>query len=165
MMARLRAKQPQSMNVLAWCAIGVFAVVLVVAVCSMFWTGRWTSANHSVAVQCGAVEHLWRPPAARDYIAPLCEFESLRRASRRNYCAGIRWAWRCDDYEGVWWTIVPLWIPLCAALVLSVGLWLRKRPPAEGCCQNCGYDLTGNVSGRCPECGSKKLRARKNLGR
>ena len=26
------------------------------------------------------------------------------------------------------------------------------RPPV-GHCQNCGYDLTGNVSGVCPECG------------
>ena len=26
------------------------------------------------------------------------------------------------------------------------------RPP-PGHCQKCGYDLTGNVSGRCPECG------------
>ena len=35
--------------------------------------------------------------------------------------------------------------------------WLTKRfgprsiPP--GCCRQCGYNLTGNVSGRCPECG------------
>jgi len=28
----------------------------------------------------------------------------------------------------------------------------RRNPP--GCCQHCGYNLTGNVSGRCPECGS-----------
>lgn len=26
-------------------------------------------------------------------------------------------------------------------------------PP--GCCQRCGYDLTGNLSGICPECGSR----------
>lgn len=26
-----------------------------------------------------------------------------------------------------------------------------RRYPA-GCCQKCGYDLTGNESGRCPEC-------------
>jgi len=24
---------------------------------------------------------------------------------------------------------------------------------AKGLCRNCGYDLTGNVSGVCPECG------------
>ncbi|MFQ5807377.1 MAG: hypothetical protein ACE5I3_13095 [Phycisphaerae bacterium] len=27
----------------------------------------------------------------------------------------------------------------------------RRIPP--GHCQKCGYDLTGNVSGKCPECG------------
>ncbi len=29
--------------------------------------------------------------------------------------------------------------------------WRRDR---AGCCAACGYDLTGNVSGRCPECGA-----------
>jgi len=28
------------------------------------------------------------------------------------------------------------------------------RPP-DGHCQSCGYDLTGNVSGVCPECGER----------
>lgn len=27
---------------------------------------------------------------------------------------------------------------------------LRRLP--KGLCPNCGYDLTGNTSGRCPEC-------------
>jgi hypothetical protein len=27
----------------------------------------------------------------------------------------------------------------------------RRKPP--GLCEKCGYDLTGNVSGVCPECG------------
>jgi len=31
---------------------------------------------------------------------------------------------------------------------------LRARlRAARGRCTKCGYDLTGNVSGRCPECG------------
>jgi hypothetical protein len=49
--------------------------------------------------------------------------------------------------------VVPLWLSLAAALVLTSVLWLADRRPAPGHCQHCGYDLTGNVSGRCPECG------------
>jgi hypothetical protein len=29
----------------------------------------------------------------------------------------------------------------------------QRRPPPPGFCQGCGYDLTGNTSGMCPECG------------
>ena len=31
---------------------------------------------------------------------------------------------------------------------------LRQDREAMGLCAGCGYDLTGNVSGVCPECGS-----------
>jgi hypothetical protein len=29
----------------------------------------------------------------------------------------------------------------------------RQERRAKGLCERCGYDLTGNVSGVCPECG------------
>ena len=32
---------------------------------------------------------------------------------------------------------------------------LRQKPFPAGYCQRCGYDLRGNLSGRCPECGRK----------
>lgn len=41
-----------------------------------------------------------------------------------------------------------LWAWLYARYVNT--LFIRMRPD---CCAKCGYDLTGNVSGRCPECG------------
>jgi hypothetical protein len=45
----------------------------------------------------------------------------------------------------------------CAAVIgLLVGhREYRRRQPQfpGGCCRACGYDLTGNTSGRCPECG------------
>jgi hypothetical protein len=50
---------------------------------------------------------------------------------------------------------VPCWIPFVLLAVPTALLWHRERrriPP--GHCQKCGYDLTGNVSGRCPECGT-----------
>lgn len=38
--------------------------------------------------------------------------------------------------------------------VLSMPWWRRLRRRRRGCCVACGYDLTGNVSGACPECGA-----------
>ncbi|RJP32468.1 MAG: hypothetical protein C4547_13800 [Phycisphaerales bacterium] len=50
------------------------------------------------------------------------------------------------------WPGLVLPLTLLVLLVLSVILGQsRRRPPNE--CGHCGYDLTGNVSGRCPECG------------
>lgn len=37
---------------------------------------------------------------------------------------------------------------------------LRARFPMPGRCGACGYDLTANVSGRCPECGTTRHTAR-----
>lgn len=49
----------------------------------------------------------------------------------------------------------PAWLILLIALVPTALLWwLDRRRPSLGHCQKCGYDLTGNVSGRCPECGT-----------
>lgn len=39
----------------------------------------------------------------------------------------------------------------CGALFS--GSWWKR--PRKGFCGICGYDLTGNVSGTCPECGWK----------
>ncbi|GMU83865.1 MAG: hypothetical protein AMXMBFR47_37350 [Planctomycetota bacterium] len=53
---------------------------------------------------------------------------------------------------GTWsaW-VMPLWLPLVPPLALILAL-RRRSPP--GSCLRCGYNLTGNVSGRCPECGT-----------
>ena len=37
--------------------------------------------------------------------------------------------------------------------IIVVVLISRRRPYPRGCCIRRGYDLTGNESGRCPECG------------
>ena len=46
------------------------------------------------------------------------------------------------------------------APVLWIALWIARRLAAwatmraVGCCHHCGYNLTGNTSGVCPECGT-----------
>jgi hypothetical protein len=63
----------------------------------------------------------------------------------------VVWSW-----DSLFFCGVPPWVPLLAVAVPTGVLWWRDRsrrvPP--GHCENCGYDLTGNVSGRCPECGA-----------
>lgn len=55
--------------------------------------------------------------------------------------------------------VIPLWIPFVTfaayptyAFVQSPSRRYRRRK--RGLCIGCGYDLTGNVSGTCPECGT-----------
>ena len=54
----------------------------------------------------------------------------------------------------------PMWEVIALAGGCGIGLyWYRARKPRHkpvppGQCRKCGYNLTGNVSGRCPECGT-----------
>jgi len=61
-----------------------------------------------------------------------------------------------------WWfscpamlPLTPVWMPLVAALIPTGLLCSRSRRFPPGHCQKCGYNLTGNVSGVCPECGER----------
>ena len=49
---------------------------------------------------------------------------------------------------------LPIWIPTLVAAALFAVAWRhRQAGPRPGTCHGCSYDLTGNVSGICPECG------------
>ena len=64
------------------------------------------------------------------------------------------------------WRPVPGWYSLFLALLAgfeaAMGVWSFRRSrrfrrevrEQEVRCPRCGYDLTGNVSGVCPECGT-----------
>ncbi len=54
---------------------------------------------------------------------------------------------------------------LLAVICIGLGWWfwyhyLRKQEPVSGHCTCCGYNLAGNTSGRCPECGTATHTAR-----
>ncbi len=53
---------------------------------------------------------------------------------------------------------IPLWFPIVLSISICPSLlreWRRKRAQLRGWCLSCSYDLRGNVSGRCPECGTE----------
>ena len=68
------------------------------------------------------------------------------------------WRGSYDTWLGIrCYGTMPLWIPLLVIAVPTTLLWWRGRrrvPPDH--CQQCGYNLTGNVSGVCPECGARR---------
>ncbi|MCP4590956.1 MAG: hydrogenase maturation nickel metallochaperone HypA [bacterium] len=53
-----------------------------------------------------------------------------------------------------WRAALPLWMVALTMAVPTAFLWWRDRRWPPGRCQFCGYDLTANTSGVCPECGS-----------
>lgn len=61
-----------------------------------------------------------------------------------------RWHWSA----GPGLIYIPLWMPFVLVGVPTGLLWWRDLRVPPGHCPNCGYDLTGNVSGVCPECGT-----------
>lgn len=61
----------------------------------------------------------------------------------------IAGAYRDEDTRGAAY-IGVIWVVVAVVLYLQV---FRRRRVAPGFCA-CGYDLTGNTSGRCPECGT-----------
>ena len=73
-----------------------------------------------------------------------------------------------DGWETIWTPklklkplriVIPLWIPTLLFLTLTIAFMrapLRRRHRRKrGLCIKCGYDLTGNESGVCPECGRR----------
>lgn len=50
--------------------------------------------------------------------------------------------------------LLPLWPIVAGSSLATMFLWLRRRRLIPGHCGACGYDLQGNVSAVCPECGS-----------
>ena len=53
--------------------------------------------------------------------------------------------------------IIPLWIPTLIVVVATVFFHRRARPKRPGHCLKCDYNLIGNESGVCPECGTSIL--------
>ena len=64
--------------------------------------------------------------------------------------------WRTPTPNGI--LRFPVWCVVALLFVFPIrsilrGPWMRHLRRRRGRCTTCGYDLTGNVSGVCPECG------------
>src|ERR1043166_7933927 len=49
---------------------------------------------------------------------------------------------------------IPFWAIFATGALITIALFRLDRPPKPGHCPSCNYNLTGNTSGICPECGT-----------
>jgi hypothetical protein len=52
------------------------------------------------------------------------------------------------------WVSIPLLFLFAPLFIVTLLAWKKARKNCNGHCVKCRYDLTGNISGVCPECGT-----------
>ncbi len=63
--------------------------------------------------------------------------------------------WTMWPADGQWFIEFPIYAPFAAVAIPTLLAWrFWPKPVKPGHCE-CGYDLTGNTSGVCPECGAE----------
>ncbi len=138
-------KPSRARRVVKWA--GLLCCVLLVAAwgVSLFWYFGYVGVTGIRYLAQGGAYITHHPPGSQTGIG--WKFQRVE--------FGCMWwpAHRVDFGLSKWW--IPLWIPLLLAGLPTAWLWMRGRRPPPGYCMECGYNLTGNVSGVCPECGTE----------
>ncbi len=135
------------------------SIALLIVACIFVLSFRW------------AGQVVWKRWHLQAYVGFLCLTDSLDSIGVRvpmapngpevDILSFLEWRWS-HFWQAFWWhprmptndrVFVPLsWIMGLLAVVRGL---VRPRPATTaGRCARCGYNLTGNVSGTCPECGT-----------
>jgi hypothetical protein len=155
-----------------WTRVGKWTgVVSQVVIIGLWFASRWWSLslelgmksdvaiivvrNGRFIAECGPKKATWTGPSSGLHANAVAVDPSSRV-----------WRWGLEWYlpipvgranSGLWLVYIPIYIPF-AVLALPVA-WMcyadaSSRRRESGTCVTCGYDLAGNTSRVCPECGS-----------
>lgn len=138
-----------------WVGIGFCALIALVWVISGWWHVAYvTRSSRIVAMEEGGLAYYTLLDPVRIAANGEVKLYELGVSVIR-----VRGTWQLmptyftdGTYRHVF---VGCWIPLLL-IALPTGLlfWRDRRRFPVGYCNKCGYDLTGNTSSRCPECGT-----------
>ena len=122
--------------------ITLLGIAVSLGVWSMVWI--WSSRPLTVITLQDGCIHLFQRPLVFDGLEfTWAFFEPPSFASS--------WQWLVTWEKSRFYVIVPLYPFALIAALVTIICW-HHIPP--GHCQKCGYNLTGNMSGICPECGT-----------
>ncbi len=135
------------------CSLSGILVVLALTVRGReVWVLSWHVGRFGVNVEGGVAGIAWTRERYAHQGATYKWTAWVSNFWERGYYSKVIWYSNDDVVRGVF---VPLWIPAAVLVPLTVVAWLKRVACAPaGCCAQCGYNLTGNVSGICPECGT-----------
>jgi hypothetical protein len=159
---------------LKWCGLACSLLVLSTWLISLFWTCRYKTAGiivgplQAYASGCdkraGDRRLLTNDLGFRggclvffkDLVNKVDDIQGYWDFRRERRPPWSRWVPYIDAGPTLIDARVPLWMPLLLVAAPTACLcWLDRRRIRPGHCMECGYDLTGNVSGVCPECGER----------
>ena len=129
-----------------WVALLTCVIVAITWLVSVRWTFGYSGGESVYVVFAGQIRIVYAT-----YIPPHMRGWNIHR--RKAIEVSKSWPEKHVSRLGHTLLIVPLWLPLGILLFPTALLWWCNLGRPRGGCRNCGYDLTGNVSGTCPECG------------
>ncbi|HNO78673.1 MAG TPA: hypothetical protein PKN33_11490 [Phycisphaerae bacterium] len=141
---RLRDR-PKLRSFVFWGGSTIAVLIFIVMVLSAYHHGYVSYRGHRISIGHGAVT-----------VSGVISVKSLRirryPISDEERFASLKWA-PVLRFGQIYRVVLPLWIPFLLCLVATIAAW-RSKPEHLNNCKNCGYDLTANESGVCPECGT-----------
>ena len=136
-------------RVLKWVGAVACALVATTFVAGVRYVPGFAANTWDVCILEGCLRIDWNIPP----YASLVQGFYIAEKQYMAYEPQMEW-WPYVGGAGSRLVAVPLWMIFAALLGPTAFLWHRDRRIPPGHCDTCGYDLTGNVSGRCPECGT-----------
>lgn len=150
LVAGLPYKRRRLKRGLAWLGLASALALTLASAASFQWSLIYTGSTRQVIFTAGGL--VIRPKPAR--IGRGFEFAGSMAATLP-WMERLELFFRLPQWENSNLDHVPLGWPVT---ILAVGstfvLWKVRRGFPDGHCQSCGYNLTGNESGKCSECGT-----------
>ena len=142
-------------RILKWTGVGLsLAIVMVWIASCLVPVARTDSAFVATTIEDGVIYAVRTDLNPR--LALIIAFITAQRFTRIGIVPPrlILHGWQ--DGHGYMSLILPLWLLLSLTATPTAWLFHRDRRSQRirpGCCLRCGYNLTGNTSGVCSECG------------
>ena len=125
--------------------------IISTALCAIIWP---ISCRRNVSVHWGSVVAGIDRGAGYLAIFPKTD-QRLRMVVHRTPSGMLGWFPSYRSFSGSFSAIrVPIWVFLSISVAAITIAWRRPRAFRPPRCVECSYNLTGNVSGVCPECGT-----------